>query len=71
MKLSHWIKQNSLTQKTFYEECKIQGADFSIHALGKWCNGQRIPRVDEMKFITKITNEEVMPNDFYELTNER
>jgi hypothetical protein len=68
MILSQWIKVNNLTQKKFYLECREQGADFSIHALGKWCSGTRIPRHDEMSFLYKITNGEVEPNDFYELS---
>ena len=69
MKLNRWIKTNGLTQKTFFDECRKQGADFSVHALMKWCNGARIPRTTEMDFIHKITNGEVQPNDFYCLTD--
>ena len=69
MKLNRWIKTNGWTQKTFFEECRKEGADFSVHALMKWCNGQRIPRSDEMALIHKMTKGQVQPNDFYCLTD--
>jgi transcriptional regulator with XRE-family HTH domain len=67
MKLSAWLKQNSMTQSQFLEKSKQQQAGFSIHALAKWCNGSRIPRQNEMQVIHGMTNGEVSPNDFYGL----
>jgi len=68
MKLSRWIKLNGYTQKTFFDSCRDLGGDFSTHALAKWCNGQRVPRTEEMEFIYMVTKGEVEPNDFYCLT---
>ena len=71
MKLSAWLKQNEMTQREFLvyavNNC---GADFSFHALAKWCNGQRIPRPAEMKIIHHATKGSVQPNDFYALQTE-
>tara|TARA_R110000744_G_scaffold138706_8_gene249593 strand:+ start:9596 stop:9802 length:207 start_codon:yes stop_codon:yes gene_type:complete len=67
MKLSAWLKQNDMTHHQFFEKSKLQNAQFSIHALAKWCNGSRIPRQTEMAAIHGMTNGEVSPNDFYGL----
>jgi len=66
MKLSAWLKENKMTQKQFLEVArKDHSADFSYHALVKWCSGQRIPRTEDMKVIHEATQGNVAPNDFY------
>lgn len=66
MKLSAWLKENNLTQKQFLEyAASDHHANFSYHALVKWCSGQRIPRPDDMKVIHNATSGKVTPNDFY------
>ena len=67
MKLSQYLKENKITQDEFLSMSKEFGGSFSIHAVSKWCQGQRIPRQDEMRIIYKITDGEVTPNDFYSL----
>lgn len=69
MKLSAWLKQNSLTQQDFHKILKDSNVDVSTHAISKWCNGSRIPRQNEMKAIHIVTRAEVQPNDFYGLRN--
>ena len=65
MKLNEYLKQNKLTQDDFLILSKSFDASFSIHAVSKWCQGQRIPRQDEMQSIYLITDGKVTPNDFY------
>jgi len=67
MKLSVYLKQENITHKQFTENCAKGGFVFSTHALAKWCNGQRIPRKDEMHTIFKATDGNVTANDFYDL----
>lgn len=66
MKLGAWLKENSMTQREFLQLAteRHQG-NFTFHALAKWCNGQRIPRPDDMNVIFEATNGSVSPNDFY------
>lgn len=70
MKLGIWIKANGLTQETFVQFSRNQGAGFSKHAVAKWCAGSRVPRPDEMRVIYELTNRQVQPNDFYGLPAE-
>ena len=66
MKLSAWLKENKMTQKQFLEiAANSHSANFSTHALVKWCSGQRIPRPEDMKVIYNATEGNVSPNDFY------
>ena len=68
MKLSAWLKENKMTQKEFLVVAHGDyGGNFSYHALAKWCNGQRVPRTDDMKVIYEATKQSVSPNDFYQL----
>jgi transcriptional regulator with XRE-family HTH domain len=67
MKLAAWLKQNDLTQQEFLTLSKESGGKFSIHALNKWCSGNRIPRPKDMYLIASVTRGGVQPNDFYML----
>lgn len=67
MKLSDWLRKENITQKEFVSLADKSGVIFSTHAIAKWCQGQRIPRREEMECIYKITNAAVQPNDFYNL----
>jgi len=67
MRLTEYLKANKITQQNFLQ-CAIDvGGEFSIHAVSKWCQGQRIPRQDEMYIIYRLTDGQVTPNDFYNL----
>ena len=72
MKLSAWLKENDMTQKQFltYVSEHHEG-NFTFHALAKWCNGQRIPRPNDMRIIHRATFGSVTPNDFYGLQKTR
>ncbi len=67
MKLNEYLKFNKITQLSFLQASKELGGEFSIHAVSKWCQGQRIPRQDEMYIIYRLTDGQVTPNDFYVL----
>lgn len=67
MNLSTWLKANRITHQGFISMAEEAGATFSIHALNKWCNGQRIPRPEDMRAIHQLTDGAVQPNDFYGL----
>jgi hypothetical protein len=67
MKLSVWLKENDATHQSFTNYANGKGVMFSKHAVAKWCNGQRIPRKDEMENIHRLTEGGVEPNDFYNL----
>ena len=65
MRLTEFLKENKMTQENFLQQSKQHQGTFSIHAVSKWCQGQRIPRQEEMYIIYKITDGKVTPNDFY------
>lgn len=60
MTLSEYLKEEKITQLDFAKE-----NNFSFHAVAKWCQGQRIPRKEDMMIICDSTNGKVQPNDFY------
>ena len=68
MRLKDYLKSQGLTQQEFVSLAEEQNAEFSYFAVQKWCNGQRIPRKDEMATIYRLTDGAVQPNDFYRLT---
>ena len=62
MKLSEWMKRKKLS-------CGQTAKKFGIiNSTNVWryCNGQRIPRKNEMKKIYLGTDREIKPNDFYD-----
>lgn len=64
MKLSDFIEQNGLT----HEQMAELVGDCSVSGLRKWLRGERVPRPDQMRRISEITNGLVSPNDFYGFT---
>jgi len=66
MKLNEYLKQRKIKQKDFLAICQAHGK-VSHGALAKWCNGQRIPRYNEMHIIYKATRGEVKADDFYDI----
>lgn len=67
MKLAVYLKVNEITHNEFTNMANKKGYMFSKHALAKWCNGQRIPRKDEMEMLHRLTKRNVEPNDFYNI----
>lgn len=67
MKLSEWLKKEGLTHDDFLVYLQNNDAIVSKGAIDKWCNGQRIPRKDDMRKICTVTNGEVSANDFYDM----
>lgn len=67
MKLSIWLKKEGLTHDDFLLYLQNNDASVSKGAIDKWCNGQRIPRKDDMRKIYTVTNGEVTANDFYNI----
>jgi hypothetical protein len=67
MKLSEWLKKEGLTHDDFLVYLQNNDAIVSKGAIDKWCNGQRIPRKDDMRKICTVTNGEVSANDFYDI----
>ena len=60
MRLSEYIKSNSLTDAEFAAK-----GPFSRGAVIKWRYGQRIPRPDQMRRISEVTDGQVTANDFF------
>ena len=67
MKLSQWLKKEGLTHDDFLLYLQNNNTHVSKGAIDKWCNGQRIPRKNDMIKISTVTNGEVTANDFYEI----
>lgn len=60
MQLKEWIKKENKTQQEVADALGVaQGL------VSSWCNGERLPRPENMQKITEYTNGEVTPNDFY------
>jgi transcriptional regulator with XRE-family HTH domain len=60
MKLRDWLRKNKISQNGLADDLGVTQS-----CLSKICNG-RIPSVDMMRRIARITNGEVMPNDFFD-----
>jgi hypothetical protein len=67
MKLPEWLKKEGLTHDDFLLYLQNNHTTVSKGAIDKWCNGQRIPRKDDMRKISTVTNGEVTANDFYDI----
>ncbi len=65
MKLKEWMKKNSLSCSGAAHKFGIININPATN-LWRYCNGQRIPRKNEMKKIYLGTDKEVQPNDFYD-----
>lgn len=60
MQLKEWIKKSGKTQQDVADALGVaQGL------VSSWCNGERLPRPENMAKIVELTNGEVQPNDFY------
>lgn len=55
------------TFKISAEDFALRLSDASESGVRKWATGERIPRVDQMREIYRITEGAVAPNDFYGL----
>lgn len=63
MKLSEYRKNNNKTQQ---EMADLMGVSLIVYC--SWEYGKRFPTKENMKKIITSTNNEVQPNDFYEVT---
>jgi len=60
MQLKEWIKEKEMTQQEVADALGVaQGL------VSSWCNGERLPRPENMAKIVELTGGEVQPNDFY------
>ena len=60
MQLKEWIKKENKTQQEVADALGVaQGL------VSSWCNGERLPRPENMQKITEYTGGEGTPNDFY------
>jgi len=62
LKLKTYLNDNFIRLAPFSAETGI-----SIHTLGKYKNGRRIPRPEHAQKIYDATKGQVTPNDFYGL----
>lgn len=61
MLFKDWIKKTGKTQQEVANDLGVaQGL------ISSWCNGERLPRPENMAKIVEYTGGEVQPNDFYE-----
>jgi hypothetical protein len=60
MKLDQWLTRHKITSRAF---AKMAG--FSLAAVCKWRQGDRIPRLKAMKKIAFLTKRKVTSGDFY------
>jgi len=59
-KFKEWIKEKGKTQEDVARDLGVaQGL------ISSWCNGERLPRAENMQKIIKYTGGEVTANDFY------
>ena len=66
MKLKQYLKKEKHTQMSFIEHIEIAtGVRIPQGTFAKWITGSRIPRINEMRMLYKITEGVVQPNDFY------
>jgi transcriptional regulator with XRE-family HTH domain len=68
MQLREYLERENLTQHQFIDLCEMAtGIYVPQGTLAKWILGVRIPRKKQMEMIYKITEGQVVPNDFYTL----
>lgn len=60
MQLKEWIKKSGKTQQ---DVADVLGVAQGL--VSSWCNGERLPRPENMAKIVELTGGEVQPNDFY------
>lgn len=60
MKLSDYMREHDLDPE---EMAAIIGG-VSVSGVRKWANGERVPRVEQMRRIVDVTGGAVEPNDF-------
>ena len=60
MKLSAFMQKQNLDDASF---ARLLG-DCQTTAVRKWRLGERFPRIEQLRRIAEITNNEVTPNDF-------
>lgn len=61
MKLAEFMSTNSISP----EEMASRIGDVSASGVKKWVYGERVPRPDQMRRIVEVTDNAVMPNDFF------
>lgn len=59
MKLSEWLEQHSMSESSFADKLGVHRS-----TVGRWCDGETIPRRDQFPRIVELTLGEVTPNDF-------
>lgn len=67
MKLKNYIEKEGLSLGRFAEKIIVDRKQITERAVYNYAYEVRIPRPEIMREIVKVTNGEVMPNDFYEL----
>lgn len=60
MKLTQYLTENNISPEQF--AATMDG--MSISGVRKWMYGERVPRPDQMRKISEVTDGAVQPNDF-------
>lgn len=60
MNIKDWIEKEKKTQQEVADALGVTQCLVSL-----WCNGERLPRPENMQKIMDLTGGEVQPNDFY------
>jgi arginine repressor len=69
MKLKEYLSNNNFTQQQFVDYVeKKQNIKIPQSTLAKWVTGIRIPRKKEMELLFFITEGNVEPNDFFNIS---
>lgn len=65
-KLAGYIRRNHLTNKFFADlvNAEIKGKPITGRAVENWRHYRSVPRGPAMEAIVKVTNGELLPNDF-------
>lgn len=65
MRLSAWLKDQKLTQKSFHALCAEKfDLNVSSGTIAKWCAGKATPRGKSLLVIEEITEQNVTLRDF-------
>tara|TARA_E500000178_G_C16994665_1_gene742545 strand:+ start:1859 stop:2065 length:207 start_codon:yes stop_codon:yes gene_type:complete len=65
MRLSAWLKDQKLTQKTFHSLCSEEfNLNVSSGTIAKWCAGTATPRGKSLLVIEEMTDKNVTLRDF-------
>lgn len=69
MKIQKYLKENNISQESFCKSIEEStGIALRQGSLSKYCLNKRTPKKEIMRAIYEVTDKQVTPNDFFDLS---